>query len=182
MKNEETHTDEHKEKPSAPDSNPSANAETADGPEQKIAELEAKHKETEDKYTRLYAEFDNFRRRTAKEKIDWFKTAGEDTILTVLPIMDDMERAIAHNKEVEDIKALKEGLEVIYQKFKSILTTKGIEPMETVGKQFDPDLHDAITSIAAPSDDLKGKVVEEVQKGYMLNGKVMRHAKVIVGN
>ena len=179
MKHEEKHTDETKEKP---DSTSSGGAETTDDLGQKMAEIEAKHKEVEDKYTRLYAEFDNFRRRTAKEKIEWFKTAGEDTILTVLPVLDDMERAIAHNNEVEDINALKEGLEVIYQKFKSILTTKGIEPMDTVGKQFDPELHDAVTSVAAPTPDMKGKVVEEVQKGYMLNGKVMRHAKVIVGN
>lgn len=180
MKNEEKKKDEHKDSPVTPDIS-SNSEETADDFEQKITEIEAKHKELNDKYTRLYAEYDNFRRRTAKEKIDWFKTAGEETILTILPVLDDMERAITHNKEVQDPSALKEGLELIYQKFKSIITAKGIEPMETIGKAFDSELHDAITSIDAKSEDMKGKVVEEVQKGYMLNGKVIRHAKVIVG-
>jgi molecular chaperone GrpE len=144
--------------------------------------IEEKYKELSDKFTRLYAEYDNFRRRTAKEKIDWVKSAGEEIILKVLPVLDDIERAIAHNKEITDPAILKEGLELIGQKFKTILTSRGVEPMESAGKPFDPELHDAITSIAAPSEDMKGKVVDEVEKGYTQNGKVIRHAKVVVGN
>jgi molecular chaperone GrpE len=149
--------------------------------ETKASEQELQYKELNDKYTRLYADFDNFRRRTSKERLDWLKSAGEDTILSLLPVLDDMERAIAHNKNVNDAAALKEGMEIICQKFRNLISSRGVEPMETAGKLFDPELHDAVTSIDAPSGDLKGKVIEEVQKGYMLNGKVIRHAKVVVG-
>jgi molecular chaperone GrpE len=142
-------------------------------------DIEAKHKEVNDKYTRLYAEYDNFRKRTAREKIDWIKSAGEETLLKILPIMDDMERAIAHNKEISDPELLKQGLDLIFQKFKNILNNIGIEALDAKGKDFDPDLHDAITS--TPAEGMKGKVVEEVEKGYKLNGKVIRHSKVIVG-
>ena len=155
---------------------------TTDSGEAASTDIEAKYKEINDKFTRLYAEYDNFRKRTAREKIDWIKSAGEETILKVLPVLDDIERAITHNKTVNDPEALKQGMELIHQKFKNILSNKGIEPMEAKGQPFNPDLHDAITSIAAPSEDLKGKVVEEVEKGYTLNGKVIRHAKVVVGN
>ena len=145
-------------------------------------DFEAKYNDINDKYTRLFAEYDNFRKRTAREKIDWIKSAGEETILKILPVLDDMERAMAHNKTVDDPQVLKEGLELIQQKFKSILSGKGVEAMDAKGKPFDPELHDAITSIAAATEDLKGKVIEEVEKGYTMNGKVIRHAKVVVGN
>lgn len=150
--------------------------------EEKKDGLEAKYNEINDKYTRLYAEYDNFRKRTAREKVEWFKSAGEDVMLKVLPVLDDIERAIAHNKTVTDADSLKQGFELIYQKFKSILSSKGIEPMEAKGQPFNPDLHDAITSIPAQSEEQKGKVIEEIEKGYTLNGKVIRHAKVVVGN
>jgi molecular chaperone GrpE len=152
------------------------------GAEAKTSDIEAKFKEVSDKYTRLYAEYDNFRKRTAREKIDWVKSAGEEVILKVLPVLDDIERAISHNKSISDPELLKQGLEIIQQKFKNILVNKGIEPMEAKGQPFDPEFHDAITSIPVGSEDLKGKVVEEVEKGYTMNGKVIRHAKVVVGN
>ena len=148
----------------------------------KLAELEAKYKEINDKYTRLFAEYDNYRKRTAREKIEWIKAAGEETILKILPVMDDIERGLAHNKTLTDPELLKGGLIVIHQKFKNILSGKGIEEMEAKGKPFDPDLHEAVTSVAAASEDLKGKVIEEIEKGYTLNGKVIRHAKVVVGS
>jgi len=154
---------------------------TEEAKEAPATDIETKYKEINDKFTRLYAEYDNFRKRTAREKIDWIKSAGEETILKVLPVLDDIERAIGHNKAVNDPEVLKQGLELIHQKFKNILLGKGLEPMEAKGQAFNPDLHDAITSIAG-SEDQKGKVIEEVEKGYTLNGKVIRHAKVVVGN
>lgn len=147
----------------------------------KIAELESKNQELNNTYTRLFADFDNFRRRTAKERLEWLKTAGEDTMLAILPVLDDMERAVAHNKNSNDVASIREGIEVICQKFRNLISSRGVEPMETIGKPFDPELHDAITSLEAPDKDMKGKVMEEVQKGYLLNGKVIRHAKVVVG-
>lgn len=157
-------------------------AESQTEPQSQADSFEAKYNEINDKYTRLFAEYDNFRKRTAREKIEWIKSAGEETILKILPVLDDMERAIAHNKAVADPEALKEGLVLIHQKFKNILSGKGLEEMDAKGKPFDPELHDAITSVAAATEDLKGKVIEEVEKGYTMNGKVIRHAKVVVGN
>ncbi len=147
----------------------------------KCAELETKYAEINDKYTRLYADFENYRRRTAKERIEWLKTAGEETVLAILPILDDMERAVAHNKNINEAAPLKEGMELIQQKFRNLIISRGVEPMETIGKSFDPDFHDAVTNLESPSQEMKGKVIEEVQKGYLLNGKVIRHAKVVVG-
>jgi molecular chaperone GrpE len=151
-------------------------------PTEIIAKFEALVKELNEKYLRLYAEFDNFRRRTQKEKADLIKYGGEETILSILPIVDDMERALAHHKDAKDHKPLQEGLDLILQKTKKILTSKGVEPMEPKGETFDPELHDAITNIPATSEDMKGKVAEVVEKGYTLNGKVIRHAKVVVAN
>lgn len=178
MKDKEKH-----EKAEHIEATPETQAEQPNATEkQNGSDLEEKYKEINDKYTRLYAEFDNYRKRTAREKVEWFKSAGEDVILKILPILDDIERAVAHNKSVTDVDVLKQGLEIIQQKFKNILTGKGIEPMESKGQTFDPELHDAITSMAAPSEDMKGKIIEEIEKGYTLNGKVIRHAKVVVGN
>ncbi len=147
-----------------------------------VAKFEALVKELNEKYLRLYAEFDNFRRRTQKEKADLIKYGGEEIILSILPVVDDMERALSHHKDGHDHKPLKEGLDLILQKTKNILTSKGVQPMEPKGEAFDPELHDAITNIPAASEDMKGKVADVVEKGYMLNGKVIRHAKVVVAN
>lgn len=147
-----------------------------------IEKFETLVKELNEKYLRLYAEFDNFRRRTQKEKADLIKYGSEEIILSILPVVDDMERAMAHHKNTKDHKPLQEGIDLIYQKLKSTLNSKGILAMEPKGEVFDPELHDAITNIPATSEDMKGKVAEVVEKGYMLNGKVIRHAKVVVAN
>jgi len=134
-----------------------------------------------DKYLRLYAEFDNFRRRTQKERAEERKDAGKDTIVAMLAILDDFERAEKAMENATDIVSVKEGVALIQYKLKSLLAQKGLKEMETKGTAFDPDLHEAITSIPAPTDDLKGKVVDELEKGYFLNDKVARFAKVVVG-
>jgi len=135
-----------------------------------------------DKYLRLYAEFDNFRRRTIKERSELLQTAGMDVIVSMLPVLDDFDRALRHMDNAADVNAVKEGVVLIQSKLKNILGQKGLKDMSSIGTAFDPELHEAITNIPAPSDDQKGKVIDEVEKGYYLNDKVARHAKVVVGN
>jgi len=147
-----------------------------------VAKLEAELSETKDKYLRLYSEFENYKKRIVRDRIELIKNAGADTMISILPIIDDMERAIKAISEAKELKAVKEGVQLVYQKMKAITESKGLKAMESVGKPFDADLHDAITNIPAPSENMKGKVVEEIEKGYYLNDKVIRHAKVIVGN
>lgn len=156
----------------------------ANGPEatDKTAEYEQKLAEANDKYLRLYSEFDNYRKRTSRERIDLLKTAGEDVIKSLLPILDDFERAVKSNETATDIAAVNEGVKLVQQKFRNLLLQKGLEPMNTIGQPFDTDMHEALTNIPAPSEDMKGKVVDELEKGYTLGGKVIRFAKVIVGN
>lgn len=146
------------------------------------ADLEAKIAELNDKYLRLYSEFDNYRKRTIKEKSDIIRSAGEDVFKAIIPTIDDFERAIKANEKVTEAEPIKEGIILIYNKLKSSCTGKGLEAMESVGKPFDADLMEAITHIPSPSDDMKGKVVDEVEKGYKLGDKVIRFAKVVVGN
>lgn len=148
----------------------------------KITEMQVKIDELNDKYLRLYSEFDNFRKRTAKEKIELIQTGGEDVFKNLLPVVDDFERAIKSNSEITDIKVITDGLNLIYNKFNSTLSQKGLAEMKSIGEPFNTDLHEAITNIPAPSDDLKGKVIEELEKGYTLNGKVIRFAKVVIGS
>jgi molecular chaperone GrpE len=143
--------------------------------------LEDKLKEANDKFIRLYAEFENFRKRTNKEKVDLLSHAGEGVIKDMLPILDDLERAIENNSKIEDVAALKEGFQLIFSKLKHTMDMKGVKQMETKGTPFDSELHEAIANIPAPSEDLKGKIVEDVEKGYYLNDKVIRFAKVVVG-
>lgn len=145
-------------------------------------QLQSKVDELNDKYIRLYSEFDNYRKRTQKEKIDLHKTAGEDVFKMLLPVLDDFERAMNSMQQAKDLNAVKEGVELIYNKLNNNLQQKGLAAMESKGVVFDADIHEAITNVPAPSEDLKGKVVEEVEKGYSLNGKVIRFAKVIVGS
>lgn len=152
------------------------------GSEEKIVELQLKIEELNDKYLRLYSEFDNFRKRTAKEKIELFQTGGENVLSTLLPLVDDFERAIKSNVDITDATIISDGVNLIYNKFKSTLSNKGLEVMKTVGEPFNTDLHEAITNIPAPKEELKGKVIEELEKGYILNGKVIRFAKVVIGN
>lgn len=143
---------------------------------------EAKLAELNDKYLRLYSEFDNYRKRTIKEKSDIIRSAGEDVFKALLPIIDDFERAIKANELVTDSESIKQGVDLIYNKLKSACLSKGLEPMDSVGKTFDADFMDSITLIPAPTEDLKGKVVDEVEKGYKLGDKVIRFSKVVVGN
>jgi molecular chaperone GrpE len=146
------------------------------------AKLEVELSEARDKYLRLYSDFENYKKRIARDRVEQAKMAGADVFLSVLPVMDDMERAIKAMNDANNIQTIKEGLMLIYSKLKSGTESKGLKAMESIGKIFDSDLHDAITNVPAPSDDMKGKVVDEIEKGYYLNDKVIRHAKVIVGN
>jgi molecular chaperone GrpE len=156
----------------------------ADHAEELNRQWQEKYDELNDRYLRLYSEFDNYRKRTQKERIDYLKNASEEMILALLPVMDDLERALAMALKTDEGTEVipKEGLNLIYLKFKGLLTQKGLEYIPSMGETFDVDIHDAVTNIPAPSDDLKGKVVDEIQKGYKLNGKVIRYSKVIIGN
>lgn len=146
-----------------------------------LDEMKKKNNELNDKYLRLYSEFENYRKRTAREKLDIIGTASADLMKNLLPVLDDFERAIKANESVEDAAALKEGFVLIHHRLESLLHQKGLKPMEAHGHAFDVDLHEALTNIQAPSDDLKGKVVDVVEKGYYLNDTVIRYAKVVVG-
>lgn len=137
--------------------------------------------ESKDKYLRLAAEFDNFRKRTAKERLELFQTAGKDVIMDLLEVLDDSERALKQIEESKDVEAVREGTALVFNKLRNILQSKGLQRMEAIGKDFDPELHDAVAQIAAPTPDLKDKVVDEISKGYYLNDKIIRHAKVVVG-
>ena len=145
-------------------------------------EYQSKVNELNDKYLRLYSEFDNFRKRTFKEKIDLSRTASEDVIKDLLPVLDDFDRAIASMASTDNIEAIKEGEQLIHAKMKAIFASKGLQEIKSIGENFNTDFHEAITSIPAPSEELKNKVVDEVQKGYTLNDKVIRFSKVITGS
>jgi len=147
----------------------------------KVNVLIEKNNELNDKYLRLYSEFDNYRKRTIKEKIDLQKSASQDLIVDLLPVIDDFERALqAFEEHKVDDEAIK-GIELIYNKLFNLLVRKGLEPMNSMGTEFNTDYHEAITNIQA-DDDMKGKVVDVIQKGYLLNDKVLRFAQVVVGN
>jgi molecular chaperone GrpE len=149
--------------------------------EKRIAELEEQVAMQNDKFLRLYSEFDNFRKRTAREKVELLNTAGEDIIKNLLPVLDNFERAIKTNETATDVKAVNEGINLIAQMLRSSLHQRGLHVIVSIGEPFNTDLHEAITEIPAPTPDMKGKVVDEVEKGYTLNGKVIRFAKVVVG-
>ncbi len=149
--------------------------------EDKLAAAEAKVAEMQDKYLRQVAEFDNYRKRTIKEKAELILNGGEKTITAILPILDDMERALATMDKLEDVAAVKEGVELIFQKFIKVLGEQGVKKIDTDNADFNVDLHEAIAQVPAPSDELKGKVMDCVKTGYTLNDKVIRHAQVAVG-
>lgn len=149
--------------------------------EDKLAAAEAKVAEMQDKYLRQVAEFDNYRKRTIKEKTELILNGGEKTITAILPILDDMERALATMDKLEDVAAVKEGVELIFQKFIKVLGEQGVKKIDTENADFNVDLHEAIAQVPAPSDELKGKVMDCVKTGYTLNDKVIRHAQVAVG-
>ncbi len=147
----------------------------------KVEELTLKVSELNDKYLRLTAEYDNYRKRTLKERMELIKSAGEGTLKALLPVVDDFDRAISHLNEASDLEAVKKGIDLIYTKFQEFLKRNGVVEIEAKDKDFDTDLHEAITKIPAPSDSMKGKVVDCIEKGYMLNDKIIRFAKVVVG-
>lgn len=147
-----------------------------------LEEIQKALEDMKDKYLRLSAEFDNFRKRTMKEKAELILNGGEKTIVSVLPILDDMERALSTMEKAEDVAAVKEGVDLIYQKFLKVLAQNGVKAVETDGKTLDTDYHEAVALIPSPSEEQKGKIIDCVQKGYQLNDKVIRHAKVVVGN
>jgi len=148
-----------------------------------ISVLKKEVEELKDKYLRLYSEFENFRRRTAKERTDLFKSANEDVLASLLPVLDDFERAQQSISNSNDITALKEGVDLIHNKLYKTLISKGLKQMESgIGKAFNSELQEAITQAPAASEELKGKVIDEIEKGYLLHDKVIRFAKVIIGS
>jgi len=149
--------------------------------ESEFEKLEAELQEMKDKYIRLLAEFDNFRRRTAKENLEVRLTAGKDVITSLLDVLDDCDRAEKQLQSTDDIAVQKEGVQLVFNKLRSILQAKGLIAMESVNQSFDVHKHEAITEIPAPTEELKGKVLDEVQRGYLLNDKIIRFAKVVVG-
>ena len=150
-------------------------------PEEEIIELKQQVGELKDKYLRVYAEFENFRKRSVREKLDMMKTAAQDTMSVLLPVLDDFDRAKKASDSPDSEEKLTEGLELLYLKIYTVLKNKGLEPMESTGETFDVELHEAITDIPAPTEEMKGKIIDTVEKGYKLKDKIIRHAKVVVG-
>ena len=188
LKNEEAENQQQEAETQTEETNSAENAgeekETEISEEEKTAkELEETKQALEDykdKYLRLSAEFDNYRKRTMKEKAELIKNGGEKAISAILPILDDLERALQNMQKAEDVKAMYEGINLIHQKFLKNLGNEGLEKMNPVGEAFDTDFHEAIALVPAPEEAQKGKVLDCVQTGYKLNDKVIRHAKVVV--
>lgn len=153
----------------------------ATGMMQKIESLQAELEKEKNAYLLLRAEFETYRRRTIKEREELIRNGGEKVLKGLLPVVDDFERGLKATESVDDVASVREGLEIIYNKFVKYLESNGVKPIESDGKDFDADLHEAIATIPAPTDDLKGKVVDTTTRGYMLNDKVLRHAQVAVG-
>lgn len=178
-----TNNTEHSHSPADSEETPIEEKQTEQqGTSSGTVDYEAKIAELNDKYLRLYSEFDNYRKRTIKEKSDIIRSAGEDVFKAIIPIIDDFERAIKANETVVDAEPIKEGMVLIYNKLHSSCTAKGLEAMESIGKPFNADTMEAITHVPSPSEDMKGKVIDDIEKGYKLGEKVIRFAKVVVGN
>jgi len=144
-----------------------------------VEKLEAELQEQKEKYLRLYAEFDNFKRRTAKERVELIQTAGKEVIQGLLEVMDDMDRAEKQMNNSSDIGIIREGIQLVFHKFRSNMQSKGLKEMESIGREFNADIHEAITEIPSPGNE--GKIIDQVEKGYYLNDKIIRFAKVVVG-
>ncbi len=159
--------------------------EQIEAPEVEVISVEEKLQEDiqkeKDKFLRLFAEFENYKKRTTKERIELFTTASQDLMLSLLPVLDDFERALGHIEEDKEAEDLRKGVLLIYQKLLTSLQQKGLKEMESKGKAFDPDFHQAITEIEVPNKKMKGKVFDVVEKGYFIGDKILRHAKVVVG-
>ena len=159
------------------------NEQTApDDPEKKIADLEAQVEHEKKEYLFLMADFENFRKRTLKEKADLIKNGAESAMRDLLPVVDDLERAIDAINKGGDLDSLKEGVDLIYNKFVKYLESQHVKAIDSTGKDFDTDVHEAVTMFPAPDPSMKGKVIDTTIKGYMINDKVLRHAKVVVGS
>jgi len=163
-------------------------SEEGDSKEDDVSKLKKKNEalqqeveELKDKYLRLFAEFDNYKKRILREKMELLETASKDTIKALLPVLDDFERAKAAAEKAGSKEAFSEGVELVYQKLHSILHQLGLKPMESTGKDFDPEWYEAIAEVPAPSEEMKGKVIDTVEKGYTLKDQIIRHAKVVVG-
>jgi molecular chaperone GrpE len=155
--------------------------ETPESVENETETLKSQIAELKDKYLRLVADFDNFRKRSAKERLELIQTASKDLITSLLTVLDDSERAEKQMLVTQDIEAIKEGEKLVFNKLRNTLQSKGLKPMETIGHDFNPEFHEAITEVPAPNEKMKGKVLDEVEKGYYLNDKIIRFAKVVVG-
>ena len=178
MEEKEINTQENQEPmENGPENAPAMEKEPLSELDQTKAELA----EQKDKYLRLMAEFDNYKRRTAKERMELIQTAGKDVIVSLLDVLDDCDRAEKQLSISDDIAVQKEGVQLVFNKIRTTMQAKGLSPMESIGKDFDAELHEAITEVPVPDDKLKGKVIDEVTKGYLLNEKIIRFAKVVVG-
>ncbi|GAA4403899.1 nucleotide exchange factor GrpE [Nibrella viscosa] len=183
MENKDILNEELNQTNEQPDNTATASAEETNSKQEAAVDTrEAEVAELKDKYLRLYADFENFRRRTAKEKLELVSTASEGLLVALLPVVDDFERAMQSLENTSDVAALKEGVALIFHKLTKTLEAKGLKPMTSKGEPFNADLHESVTQFPAPSEDLKGKVIDEVEKGYYLNDKVIRFAKVVVGS
>ena len=186
MQEQNTTTDDLKNETTVDDLNSTADSENegiSDNPDQlDIADkLQQEIVEQKDKYIRLFAEFDNYKRRSAKERIELIQTAGREVITSLLDVLDDCDRAEKQLQKSEDIEQIKEGVQLVFGKLRNTLLSKGVKAMESIGTDFDVEKHEAITEIPAPTEALKDKIVDEVTKGYYLNDKLIRFAKVILG-
>lgn len=152
-----------------------------DAEKERIQELEKELEEMRDKYLRLFAEFDNFKKRSLKEKMEMSKRAGSEVLLALLPVLDDFDRAKQNAEDPESEEYFSEGVELVYQKLQQILKQQGLTPMDTEDREFNPEYHDAIADVPVEDEKLKGKIIDFIEKGYMLNDRILRHAKVVVG-
>jgi len=149
--------------------------------ESELEKLRAEIDDQKDKFLRKLAEFENYKRRNAKERMELIQTAGREVITDMLDVLDDCDRAQKQMENSEESGEIKQGVMLVFNKLRNSLNARGLKAMETIGEEFNPDLHDAITEIPAPTPDMKGKIIDEVMKGYYLNDKIIRHAKVVVG-
>jgi molecular chaperone GrpE len=159
----------------------SAQGENLTEESRELENLQKELQEQKEKYMRLYADFDNFKRRNAKERVELIQTAGRDVLQSMLEVMDDCDRAEKQMQKSDDLKQIREGIQLVFTKFRNTLQAKGLKEMNSIGEEFNPDVHEAITEIPVPDESMKGKVVDEVEKGYMLNDKIIRFSKVVVG-
>lgn len=158
------------------------NTEISNISEEELSALKNELQDQKDKYLRLFAEFDNFKKRSAKERLELFKTAGQDIIRELLPVLDDFQRAQSLFQQDNNKEIFTDGTLLIIEKFQKTLLSKGLKPIESIGKEFNVEQHEAIAEVPAPSEEMKGKIMDEIQSGYTLNDVIIRYAKVVVGN